>query len=161
DVEKGFERAVEAALGDLLQHVVVEWPEHATAGFELVREAGAGRCGFLVTSAIEMAHPAETVNSSHADAGRYAHARVVSDFSPIIPMEMRPQSSVVRVPGPFAAAIRHTIGDIWIAPSYARAAEASRVAPCAVATMDGDLFRGPSLISGGSAGDGRGILETK
>ena len=53
EVEAGYERAVEACLGDLLQHVVVERPEHAAAGFQLVREAGAGRCGFLVTSAAE------------------------------------------------------------------------------------------------------------
>src|SRR5262249_61194113 len=48
EVETGFERAVEACLGDLLQHVVVEQPEHAAAGFQLVRAANAGRCGFLV-----------------------------------------------------------------------------------------------------------------
>ena len=51
EVEAGYERAVEACLGDLLQHVVVERAEHAAAGFQLVREAGAGRCGFLVTEA--------------------------------------------------------------------------------------------------------------
>ena len=41
EVDAGYERAVEACLGDLLQHVVVERPEHAAAGFELVREAAA------------------------------------------------------------------------------------------------------------------------
>ena len=35
------------------QHVVVEQAEHAAAGFQLVREAGAGRCGFLVTEATD------------------------------------------------------------------------------------------------------------
>ena len=35
------------------EHVVVERAEHAAAGFQLVREAGAGRCGFLVTEAVE------------------------------------------------------------------------------------------------------------
>ena len=50
EVETGYERAVEACLGDLLQHVVVERPEHAEAGFQIVREADAGRCGFLITS---------------------------------------------------------------------------------------------------------------
>src|SRR5580765_5068039 len=49
EVEAGYERAIEAYLGDLLQHVVVEKPEHAAAGFDVVREAGAGRCGFLIT----------------------------------------------------------------------------------------------------------------
>src|SRR5205814_9402697 len=53
EVEAGYERAVEACLGDLLEHVVVERPEHAAAGFRLVREADAGRCGFLVASAID------------------------------------------------------------------------------------------------------------
>ena len=48
EVEAGYERAVEACLGDLLQHVIVERPEHAAAGFELVREQDAGRCGFLI-----------------------------------------------------------------------------------------------------------------
>src|SRR5262249_14681088 len=50
EVEAGYERAVEACLGDLLQHVIVELPEHAVAGFEVVREADAGRCGFLIAS---------------------------------------------------------------------------------------------------------------
>ena len=42
EVDAGYERAVEACLGDLLQHVVVEQPEHAAAGFQLVREAVGG-----------------------------------------------------------------------------------------------------------------------
>src|SRR5262247_1656409 len=38
EVDAGYERAVEACLGDLLQHVVVEQPSHAEAGFQIVRE---------------------------------------------------------------------------------------------------------------------------
>src|SRR5207245_5217321 len=52
DVDAGYERAVEACLGDLLEHVIVEQPHQARAGFQLVRETSAGRCGFLVTSAV-------------------------------------------------------------------------------------------------------------
>src|SRR6185295_8944865 len=51
EVETGYERAVEACLGDLLQHIVVEHPEYAAAGFQIVRDTDAGRCGFLITSA--------------------------------------------------------------------------------------------------------------
>ena len=40
EVQLGHERAVEACLGDLLEYVVVESPEHAVAGFQLVREQG-------------------------------------------------------------------------------------------------------------------------
>src|SRR5262249_13908881 len=53
EVEAGYERAVEACPGALLEHVVVERPERGAAGFQLVRQAGAGRCGFLVTAAAE------------------------------------------------------------------------------------------------------------
>jgi chromosome segregation protein len=50
DVDPRFERAVEATLGDLLEHVVVDSHAQAHAGFQLVRGEGAGRCGFIVTS---------------------------------------------------------------------------------------------------------------
>ncbi len=158
EVETGFERAVEACLGDLLQHVVVEQPEHASAGFQLVREANAGRCGFLVTSAVVAAEqPAE---SGH-QALWGSPANVVAAFGPTLPDDIRPLSSVVRVNGRYADAIRHVIRDAWIAPSYVRAAETSRMTPFAVATIEGDVFRGPHLVSGGSQAAARGILETK
>ena len=48
EVEPRYERAVEACLGDLLQHVLVRRHEHAAAGLALVREQDAGRCGFIV-----------------------------------------------------------------------------------------------------------------
>jgi chromosome segregation protein len=141
DVEAGYERAVEACLGDLLQHVVVEQSDHAAAGFQVVREAGAGRCGFLITS-----------NAIHARPERVEEGA---------PDGLVALSSVVRVNGPYADAIRRTIGDAWIADSYVRAADVSRGAPFAVATVDGDVFHGPALVSGGARGESRGILETK
>ena len=143
EVDAGYERAVEACLGDVLQHVVVEHPEDAAAGFEVVREADAGRCGFLITSLASNAQP--------AFAGGAADGLV-------------PLSSVVRVSGRFADAIRSAIGHAWIAESYARAAEASALVaapPVPVVTLAGDVFRGPHLVSGGGHAGARGILETK
>jgi chromosome segregation protein len=158
EVEKGFERAVEACLGDLLEHVVVERSEHAAAGFQLVRDANAGRCGFLVTSAVR----AERATGDDGHHGVWGTpAGVVSAFGRTLPDDIRPLSSVVRVNGPFADAIRHVVRDAWIAPSYARAFETSAMTPFAVATMDGDVFRGQHLVSGGSQAASRGILETK
>src|SRR5207253_4413550 len=98
EVEAGYERAVEACLGDLLQHVVVERPEHAAAGFQLVREAGAGRCGFLVASAAQ----------TPAVAGVHTSMRVTGDVSYVSSAaSARPLlegivalSSAVRVNGP-------------------------------------------------------------
>jgi chromosome segregation protein len=151
EVEAGYERAVEAYLGDLLQHVIVERPEHAVAGFRLVREHRAGRCGFLVVSAGEiqdprsgaMREPVETLAALEPPAGLIA------------------MSSVVRVGGPFADVIRQAIGDAWIAPSYDRAAGASAASRAPVVTSTGDVFRGPRLVTGGSPEEARGILETR
>jgi chromosome segregation protein len=163
DVADGFERAVEAALGDLLEHVVVERPEHAAAGFQLVREAGAGRCGFLVTSAAPT--PAFAGYARPFGLGPTGAEQAQSPNTPGMgaprPHDVRTLSSVVRVKGPYADAIRHTIGEAWIAPTYERAAEASVLTSCPVTTLDGDVFRGPHRISGGGQGEGRGIFETK
>jgi chromosome segregation protein len=144
EVDHGYERAVEACLADLLQHVIVERPEHAAAGFALVREAGAGRCGFLI-----------------ADASGADVAPAASD-----PWTSRPEgvvslSSVVRVNGAYGGAIRHALGDAWIAPSYDRAAIASQLTALPVVTVEGDVFRGPQMVTGGLHAEARGILETK
>src|SRR4030095_10967895 len=62
DVDKGYERAVEACLGDLLQHVVVPSHEQAARGLEVARAFNAGRVGFLVAAAssspVDVAPPA-------------------------------------------------------------------------------------------------------
>jgi chromosome segregation protein len=141
EVQSGYERAVEACLGDMLQRVIVEQPHFAAAGLALVREQGAGRCGFLIAS--------EAVPA--AAAGIPAQA----------PEGLAAMSSVVRVNGPFAEAIRHAIGDAWIADSFERAAAGARVTTLPVVTTTGDLFRGPHLVSGGDRDEARGILETK
>ena len=49
EVDRHHERAIDAALGDLLQHVVVRTHEDAEAGLRFAQERGAGRVGFLVS----------------------------------------------------------------------------------------------------------------
>ncbi len=142
EVDAGFERAVETCLGELLQYVVVERAEHAAAGLELVREHRAGRCGFVVAS-VQGIEDTEAGKPQSPGAG------------------LRHVSSVVKVTGPYAATIRRVIGDGWIADSYAAAAESSRESSSPVATIAGELFRGPHLISGGIPAEARGILETR
>jgi chromosome segregation protein len=163
EVRAGYERAVEASLGDLLEHVVVERPEHAAAGFQLVRDAGAGRCGFLVTSAVDAAVaaclPTTRVAGELTPDVRLVPALGAPAFPP--PEGFVALSTVVSVNGPFAEAIRRAIGEAWIAPSYQGAAAASPLTPLPIATLGGDVFRGPHLVSGGGCAAARGILETK
>jgi chromosome segregation protein len=148
EVSAGYERAVEASLGDLLQYVIVESDEYASAGLELVRDQRAGRCGFLVAGA----------EGDRAAGGSAADTTVL----PLAAApDALPLASVVRVTGPFAAWIEREIPNIWIANTYGEAAELSRSAGLSVATRGGDLFKGSRLIVGGSPAEARGILETK
>ncbi|HZW73241.1 MAG TPA: hypothetical protein VFF43_06815, partial [Caldimonas sp.] len=142
EVDTGFERAVDACLSDLLQHVVVERPEHASAGFSVVRDADAGRCGFLIAEGVSSGVDASLMESS-------------------LPDGLVAVSSVVHVGGDYANAIRHAIGEAWIADSYERAEAASRVAACPVVTRAGEVFRGPNLVTGGIRRESHGILETR
>jgi len=142
DVETGYERAVDACLAELLQHVVVERAEHAAAGFAVVRDADAGRCGFLIADG----------------AGSAVEANVRESAAPEGVVAL---SSVTRVRGDYAGAIRFAIGDAWIADSYERAQTASRIAGCPVVTAAGEVFHGPNLVSGGIRRESQGILERR
>ena len=161
EVQEGYERAVEACLGELLQHVVVERAEHASAGFQLVREAGAGRCGFLVTEAAAPAFAARSFHASMSVTGDVSYVPPPDVPSRSLPQSVVALSSVVRVNGPFAAAIRQAVGEAGVATTYDEAASASRLTPLPIATLEGDVFRGPHIVSGGGRAESRGILETK
>ncbi len=141
EVDAGRERAVEAYLGDLLQHIVVERQDHAFAGFELIREASAGRCGFVVIEG-----PDDVISEAPAVAP---------------PPGFVTLSSVVRMNGPYGDVVRRAIGEAWLTDSYERAEATAAFAPCPIVTADGEVFRGPHLVAGGHGKETRGILETK
>ncbi len=138
DVDGRYERAVEACLGDLLQHVVVQSEDHAAAGLAFARGRDAGRVGFLI-------------------AGGAAGTRRTSSPS----ADLTALSDVVGVSGPASDVIRQALDNAWIAGSYgaARTAAAFTVAP--VATLDGEVFRGSHVVEGGARAEARGILTTK
>jgi chromosome segregation protein len=138
EVERGYERAVEACLGDLLQHVIV--PDHAEAerGLALVRTHNAGRCGFIVAG------------------GAPAAPAAAAPAPGLVSM-----ASVVRVTGDHAGDLRRAIGEAWIAPSFADAVAASRLTDAPVVTPEGDVLRGAHLVYGGAREESRGILSTK
>jgi chromosome segregation protein len=141
DVVPGYERAVEACLGDALQYVLVPSHEEAARALAFVREHGAGRCGFVVVS-----------DRPSGPAGIAAVPRP----------DLAPLASVVSVSGPYGAALQPLIDRAIIAPSYAAAVEAASVTDVPIVTAEGDVCHGPRVVVGGSArGDSRGILATK
>src|SRR5690606_21709144 len=137
EVDRRYERAVEALAGDLLQHVLVPSHAHALAGVQLLRERGAGRCGFLVLDAV----PA--VDTRPAPGGVLA-AR-----------------DVIRTTGPYAEAIAAVLSRGYIAETCEDAVRVAQATGADVATLDGELVRGGHVVVGGSGGDARSILATK
>jgi len=138
DVVSGYERAVEACLGDLLQHVVVPSHDAAAAGLQFAREHDAGRVGFLV-------------------AGNAAEAIEV----PTPSAELTPLLNVVQINGPAASAIRGAIATAWIAQGYQAALSAAEASTAAIVTLEGEVFRGPHVVQGGTRAESRGILITR
>jgi len=141
EVDRRYERAVEACLGDWLQHVVVPSHAHAAAGLRLVRERNAGRVGFVVAGSAEYPVPA-TVRSE-------------------APHDLMSLTEVVRVSGPVADVIQSVIAHAWAAPDFETALSGSEAITGSVVTLDGDVFRGAHWIEGGVRAEARGILTTK
>ena len=141
EVPSKYERAVEAVLGDLLEHVVVDSHAQAHAGFQIVRAEGAGRCGFIVIS----------------DGLTTPAAPAAID----VPEGCVALADVVKVTGAFAPALRAVVGNALITESLDRAATVAAHAAVPVVTIDGDVYRGAHVVSGGSRTESTGILATK
>ncbi len=139
-VERSFERAVDALLGDLLQHVVVDRAEQVHQALAKLNERQAGRCGFLVL-----------------DETRASAARV----SPAVPAGARALRDVVRASGPYADLIARALPDAFIADTFDEARTLAATHGVPVATLEGDVFRGAGLVEGGVSGGAHGILETR
>jgi chromosome segregation protein len=139
-VERTFERAVDALLGDLLQHVVVERVADVADALAVAAERGAGHCGFVV---LEDVHGRPETPSIH------------------VPAAARALSSVIASSGPHAAVLGRLAGEALIVRSFDEAATVSRTVTVPVATMAGEVFRGGGLVEGGSRVDARGIFETR
>ena len=141
EVPSKYERAVEAVLGDLLEHVVVDSHAQAHAGFQIVRAEGAGRCGFIVIS--------DALTTPAAPPAVQAPEGCVA------------LADVVTITGPFARALAAVVGNAIITDSLDRAATVAAHAAVPVVTLDGDVYRGAHVVSGGSRTESTGILATK
>ena len=140
DVDRRYERAVEACLGDLLQHVIVERHDQAAAGLALVREHDAGRCGFVVIDPESNGyHPHEVIRM----------AGIVS------------LSEVLRIAGPHVATIQQVVPEAYVAETLEQAVAMSQRTSAPVATLEGDVLRGPHVVCGGAKAESRGILAIK
>ena len=157
DVEPRYERAVEACLGDLLQYVLVPRTEHALAALQIVAEAHVGRCGVLIVNPEATGDGQQAAKHAAAGSAETATAgRLSSAAGRVFPID-----DVLRIQGPHRAAIRTAIGEAWIAESVELALVASQRLAASVATMTGEVVRGPHCVRGGSGDETHGILTVK
>jgi chromosome segregation protein len=140
EVERSYERAVDALIGDRLQYVLVDTHEDVAAAFRMLGEQNAGRCGFLVLDAVSPAVP---------------------DAPLVVPPGARSLSSVVRATGPHARVVERLIDRALVCDSAGTARALSAEVSVPVASLSGEVFRGAWLVEGGSRQDVRGILETR
>jgi chromosome segregation protein len=138
DVDRQYERAVEACLGELVQYVVVASADDARAGIALAHARDAGRCGFVIVSARPTDEPATPPDSS-----------------------LTPLANLVRIEGVAADTVRGLLRHRWFAPSFEMAAAAAHVTGDPITTPDGTIFEGPSIVHGGGKAKARGILATR
>jgi chromosome segregation protein len=143
EVDQEYERAVDASLGDFLQHVVVRTHADAAAGLQFVRERAAGRVGFVVASVPESLVPGP---ESLASSASLAVPRL---------------SSLVRVTGPAAEAIRSLIPVVHVLHTRDEAKALATETGGIAVTRDGEVFRGPHRVEGGARDEARTILTTK
>ena len=144
EVDRRYERAVEASLGESLQHVVVASHGHAAAGLRLARDRNAGRVGFVVVE-------------EGADQAQLEASPVAIE----VPAGLTPLTDVVAVSGPVADVIRALLAHAWVAPDFEAARAAARQLPGTVVTLEGDVFRGAHVVEGGVRAEAKGILTTK
>ena len=178
EVDGRYERAVEACLGDLLQHVVVRTHEEAAAGVRLAIERNAGRVGFLVAGedAIALGDCEFGARGGGTKVPPYAVRDSAGDFSNSESDVARnfssasgtanshvPLLATVRISGPAENAIRAVLADFCIADTFeaAKAAAAELPPSATVVTLEGDVFRGAHRLEGGTRAESRGILATK
>jgi chromosome segregation protein len=141
DVERSYERAVDALLGDLLQHILVDTDEDVQDALARLSEANAGRCGFVVLQ--------------HAPKLN-VETDVVS-----VPAGARSLKDVVRTSGAHADTVGRLLGNALIVDTVDAARPLAASSSLPVATMGGEVFRGPVIVEGGTQRDARGILEMR
>ena len=147
DVEPKYERAVEACLGDLLQHVIVPTHDQAQAGLDLIRQENVGPLRLRRARRCARTGERQCRPFRSAERGRCRPC-----------LHSAPLSAS---PATHARAIDAVIPDGFIADDLASALHASESTPASIATLTGDVVRGRMLVSGGSKDEGRAILGIK
>ncbi|MBI5584078.1 MAG: chromosome segregation protein SMC [Deltaproteobacteria bacterium] len=138
ETEPGFETAVEAALGEALQAVLVADSREALEGIRLLKTSGRGKAAFIALN-----------TSLQGDPGHLPVA-AVNGFKPLL--------SKVTAQPELKGWLERLLGSYLLVPSVEEgwALCQSQGGGLSAVTPEGDLINRQGIISGGSAGDGEG-----
>ncbi len=142
EAENGYETAVEAALGDALQYILVRRRQSAAAAITFLRDvAGGGRSGFIPLDAISAPSAGQPAPPDGA-ARLLDHIRVRKGYETVAEM---------------------LLGHVLVAEDLAAAVRVRETAesPVAVVTCQGDLITRVGVVIGGSAEKLAGILAKR
>jgi chromosome segregation protein len=144
-VSQRYERAVEAALGERLQHVIVESRDKGVELVEYLKSHAEGRGSFLPVPALDALPP--PLEPDFSRPGVLAHA----------PCEVTCEESLQPL-------VRLLLGDVVIVQDLAAARAYSEAGgpACTLVTQDGEVFRPDGTIVGGEReGAAVGALQKK
>lgn len=140
EAENGYETAVEAALGDALQYILVNRSSSALSAVGFLRDVAGGRSGFIPLDTLA---PAESGPMAEKDAARLMDRVRISDgYDDIVAM---------------------LLGHILVTEDLTTAMTVKKSVPAqtAVVTRQGDLITATGVVIGGSAEKLSGILAKK
>jgi chromosome segregation protein len=146
ETEPGYEAAVEAALGESLQAVIVQDHGEALEGIRQLRGSQAGKATFLLLNQSQPAGPSEDA-SVHCPG---------NGFQPLI--------SKVVVKSELESWVHHLLGEFLLVPDLEKGWKLweERGGKNALVTPEGDVINRLGVISGGSPGKTEsGILFQK
>lgn len=148
ETNQGFEKAVEAALGDKLQYILVESHNAGMEAIEYLKRTGAGRVSFAPVRETRQISAPVTVP---AGVGFDGAKELIAE---------------VRVRDEFQNVINSLLGDVLVAETLSGAIDLWRQCfACGlyktVVTADGDVIAANGIITGGTQGSGEGILQKK
>ncbi len=136
ETEPGFEAAVEAALGESLQAVIVQDHGEALEGIRQLRGSQAGKATFLLLNQSQPASPEEGASAHGSGNG----------FQPLI--------SKVVVKSELQSWVEHLLGEFLLVPDLEKGWKIweDRGGKNALVTPEGDVISRLGVISGGSSG---------
>ncbi|MBI5453560.1 MAG: chromosome segregation protein SMC [Deltaproteobacteria bacterium] len=144
ETNPGFEKAVEAVLGDRLQFIIVESQKEGIDAIEFLKSTSSGRGSFVPVQNLRSSSPVPAQGNADLNG-------------------VRELISEVRIKDGYESVAGYLLGDTLVADSLQAALELWNQNDLyrAIVTLDGDVIDAQGVITGGSSLSTDGILQKR